>query len=310
MNRRRAITLCGAATLCGLSSCRRTAPPRTYTGFAFGTEVHFQIHGITEHEFDEVSALCTTRLTEIQSLFSLYDPDSAISRLNRDGRMANPPGEFLHLIRSALEFGEKTGGIFDITVQPLWNWRQNWKDASDEKRQTMDADSWKKTLALVDYRNVRTDGDGISYAKPGMAITLNGIVQGYATDQIASLLKNHGVRHALVNIGEYAAIGSAPGGKPWTVELAPNGETVALPAGRSLAVSAGSGHTFEQEGRLHHIFRPSDGINTRPHSTIVVTAPTATIADALSTTFTIASDAERLAILPKFPGTDFREIRA
>ncbi len=310
MNRRRAITLCGAATLCGLSSCRRTPPLRTYTGFAFGTEVHFQLHGIAEEEFNQISARCTARLTEIQALFSLYDPDSAISRLNRDGRLADPPDEFLQLIRTALDFGGNTGGIFDITVQPLWNWRQNWKDANDEKRQTMDADSWKNTLALVDYRNVKTDGDGISFAKPGMAITLNGIVQGYATDQIAALLKNHGVRNALVNIGEYAASGSASDGKPWTVVIDATGESLPLPSDRSLAVSAGSGYTFDPEGRFHHIFRPSDGMNPRPLSTIVVTAPTATIADALSTALTIASEAERRVILAKFPEATFREIRA
>ena len=43
-----------------------------------------------------------------------------------------------------------------------------------------------------------------------MAITLNGIAQGYATDQIVSLLKKSGVHNALVNIGEYAATIAAP----------------------------------------------------------------------------------------------------
>ena len=92
-----------------------------------------------------------------------------------------------------------------------------------------------------------------------------------------------------LGIGEYAALGTAQNGKPWSVELAANGETIPLPPGRALAVSAGSGHTFDPEGRFHHIFRPEDGASTRPDSTIVVTAPTATIADALSTTFTVAS---------------------
>lgn len=310
MNRRRAITLYGAATLCGLTSCRRTAPLRTFSSIAFGTEVHFQLFGITQSEFDEVSAKSSSRLREIQSLFSLYDPDSAICRLNRDGQLEDPPPEFLHLIRTALDFGEKTGGIFDLTVQALWNWREKWKAANYEERTAMQSGSWQKTLALVDFRHVKASEERVSFAKPSMAITLNGIVQGYATDQIVSLLKNHGVRKAIVNIGEYAALGSAPDGKPWTVELSATGETITLPPGRALAVSAGSGYTFDPEGRFHHIFRPADGKNPRPKSTILVTAPSATTADALSTTFTIASETERRAILGKFSKADFREIHA
>ncbi len=143
-----------------------------------------------------------------------------------------------------------------------------------------------------------------------MAVTLNGIVQGYATDQIITLLKKGGVTNALVNIGEYSALGNAPDGKSWRIELSATGKEIDLPSGRSLAVSAGSGYTFDPEGRFHHIFRPTDGMNTRPDSTIVVTAPTATIADALSTTFTVASDDERRKILVRFPNTTFQEIRA
>lgn len=307
MNRRRAITLFGAAAL---TSCRRPDPLRTYSGFAFGTEVRFQLHGISEAAFGKLSAGCTARLREIESLFSLYEPASAISRLNRDGKLEDPPPEFLRLVRTALRFGEDTNGIFDITVQPLWDWRQKWKSANLAERATMATTTWDRALALVDYRELKVTETAIVFGKKGMAITLNGIVQGYATDEIISLLKRNGVTNALVNIGEYAALGVAPDGKTWSVELSDTGESIPLPAGRALAVSAGSGHTFDPEGRLHHIFRPADGMNTRPDSTILVTAPTATEADALSTTFTVASGAERRAILGKFPEADFREIRA
>ncbi|QTN33264.1 FAD:protein FMN transferase [Akkermansiaceae bacterium] len=305
MNRRRAITLLGAASL---ASCRRRENPFTFTDIAFGTEVHFQVHGISAASFHDLSAKCALRLRVIESLFSLYDPESAISRLNRDGKLENPHPEFLKLVRTALEYGKKTGGVFDITVQPLWDWRQEWKDAGFGEREAM-RDSWEKTLALVDYRKVMADEKNITFAEPGMGITLNGIAQGYATDEIIAALKRNGVRNALVNIGEYAALGTAANGKTWKVGLSTTGETIALPHARALAVSSGSGYTFDPEGRHHHIFRPSDGANTRPDSTIVVTAPTATVADAISTTLAIATKEEREAILEIFLETDFREIR-
>lgn len=306
MNRRRAMTVLGAAAL---TSCRGHEPLRTFSFIAFGTEVHFQAHGISAARFEEVSAKCSLRLREIESLFSLYDPDSAISRLNRDGKLENPDPEFLKLLRTALDYGEKTGGIFDITVQPLWDWRQKWKEADPAERTAMEETTWKEALALVGYRQVRANENAITFGKEGMAITLNAIAQGYATDQILSLLRKHRIAAALVNIGEYAALGNAPDGKAWTVELSATGERIPLPSGRALAVSAGSGYTFDPEGRFNHIFRPATGQNPRPRSTIAVTAPTATEADALSTTFGVASGAERREILSKFPGATFREIR-
>ncbi len=307
MNRRHAITLIGAAALTG---CRRPATLQTFSTIAFGTDVHFQTHGIPKTSFADISEKCSLRLRVLESLFSLYDTESAISRLNRDGKLENPHPEFLRLVRRALDYAAETGGIFDITVQPLWDWRRKWKDADLETRNSMSETSWKSTLALVDYRNVSADTKAISFKKAGMAITLNAIAQGYATDQIISVLKRNGVANALVNIGEYAALGFAPDGATWKVELDATGENAALPPGRALAVSAGNGYTFDPEGRFHHIFRPEDGTNTRPDSTIVVTAPDATTADALSTTLAIATEEERNVILAKFPEADFREIRA
>lgn len=306
MNRRHAITILGAAVL---TSCRRRNPLLTVSDYAFGTAVHFQVHGISESSFKKISAACLSRLREMESLFSLYDPDSTLCKLNREGMLENPPEEFLHLIRTALGYGEKTGGLFDITVQPLWNWRQKWKESDLTERGIMEKTTWAESLALVDFRKVKVTANTVAFEKKGMAITLNGIVQGYATDQIAALLQKRGVPHMLINIGEYAALGNAPDGKPWEVELSATGKKITLPPGRALAVSAGSGHTFDPEGRFHHIFRPSDGTNTRHDSTTVVTAPTATLADALSTTLAIANEGERKVILAEFPEADFREIR-
>lgn len=309
MNRRHAISLLGASTLAGLNSCRRPDPLRTFNAVAFGTSVHFQTYGISEVTFNDISEKCSLRLHSIESLFSLYNPTSAISHLNRDGTLENPHPEFLKLVRLALDFGEKTNGIFDITVQPLWNWRSKWKSANLNERAELEKSSWDKTLNLVDYRKVAATKSVISFEKPDMAITLNAIAQGYATDEIISLLKRNGLQNALVNIGEYAALGVAPDGTPWEIELAANGEKISLPSDRALAVSSGSGYTFDPDGRFHHIFRPSDGANTRPKSSIIVTSSSATTADALATTFSITSSAERKAILKKFPNSDFLEIK-
>ncbi|MGI9239239.1 MAG: FAD:protein FMN transferase, partial [Verrucomicrobiales bacterium] len=297
MNRRRALQLLGLST--AFTACSREPELQTYNSVAFGTEVHFQTHSIPESLFQQVSQATTTRLAEIDSLFSLYNPDSAICQLNRDGFLETPAAEFVRLLRSAITFGQRTKGLFDITVQPLWDFRQQWKEASLPDRAQLEKAPWEQAIALVDYRRMTVADDRISFAKPGMAVTLNAIAQGHATDEVRNVLKQAGVENALVNIGEYAVLGTAPNGQPWPIQIRTESRTKipeSLETDQALAVSAGYGHTFDPEGRYHHIFRPANGANPKPQSTIIVTAPNATEADALATTLAVAEKTEREVI--------------
>ncbi len=130
--------------------------------------------------------------------------------------------------------------------------------------------------------------DRVGFARPGMAVTLNGIAQGYITDRIAELLRDAGLEHVLVDLGEARAIGRHPDGRPWRAALAD-------PAGgvfgrveledRALATSAPSGFLFGTSGRLHHLFDPLSGRPQALYASVSVLAPDATTADGLSTAF-------------------------
>ncbi len=97
------------------------------------------------------------------------DPDTLLERLtsrdqgrlNRDGTLENPPAKFLELLRIALDYGKKTNGLFDITVQPLWDFRQKWKQASLPLRANLEKQPWKKAISLVDFRNITATKDRI-----------------------------------------------------------------------------------------------------------------------------------------------------
>ena len=67
---------------------------------------------------------------------------------------------------------------------------------------------WSISAAYRPERNAST-------SPPGMAITLNGIAQGYITDRVADLLRNEGFDQAMVDLGEWRALGSHPDGRPW-----------------------------------------------------------------------------------------------
>src|SRR6202043_1061612 len=59
-------------------------------------------------------------IARYERIFSLYQADSEISRLNAAGTLAKPASELRALIEESQRFGVLSAGAFDITVQPLW----------------------------------------------------------------------------------------------------------------------------------------------------------------------------------------------
>ena len=108
-----------------------------------------------------------------------------------------------------------TGGTFDVTVQPLWDlYAGHFADPSADPAGPGQA-ALAAAIALVDWRAVEIDAGQIAYTRPGTAVTLNGVAQGYITDRIADLLRERGFDNVLVELGEIRAIGRHPDGTPW-----------------------------------------------------------------------------------------------
>jgi thiamine biosynthesis lipoprotein len=134
-----------------------------------------------------------------------------------------------------------------------------------------------------------------------MAMTLNGIAQGYIADRVTRLFEAEGLTEILVDAGELRAAGGMPGGGDWPVEL-PGGRRTGL-RDRALATSAPLGTAFDAEGRVGHILDPRSG-RPAPASgpSVTVAAPTAALADALSTALCLLGDREGEVALGAFRG--------
>ena len=125
-----------------------------------------------------------------------------------------------------------------------------------------------------------------------MAITLNGIAQGYITDRIVDILREAGIDRSLVDMGETRAMGDRPDGGPWIVGLEDP-----IHSGRvaqrieienqAVATSGGYGTQFDAAGHFNHLFDPATGGTSWRYLSVSVVAPTATVADALSTAFSL-----------------------
>lgn len=295
LTRRRFIAISAvAAALPSAVSARPAA--RRWVGQALGARASI----ILDHpEAEAIRARCLVEIDRLENILSLYRRDSALSRLNREGRLDAPPFELLECLSMAGAVNRGSGGLFDVTVQPLW---ALWAEAGSAGRRPTSAER-RSALAFVGWNRVRMSED-IILLEPGMAITLNGIGQGYVADRIAALLEAEGLTEVLIDTGEFRAIGGGPDGAPWPVRIADGGTKVAL-SQRALATSSPLGTCFDVAGLDGHILDPSTGAPvSRSWKSVTISASSAALADALSTAACLTtSDLAMKLLLAEFPET-------
>ncbi|WP_116598460.1 FAD:protein FMN transferase [Primorskyibacter marinus] len=255
MKRRRFLTL-SAAFACAPG----LAQASTWRGHALGAEVSVTLHGPSALTGPALAEIPVS-LEKIEALFSLYRPSSALSLLNARGWLHMKPA-FQELVRYCDDAHRLSNTLFDPTIQPLWQADAQGLDLGPAR-------------ALVGWDRVTMTGNRLRLA-PGQMLTFNGIAQGFATDMIRAGLAKRGANQALINIGEFAALGG-----PWRLAVSDpahgpvvtrtlDGTAIATSSPGAMQLASGS-----------HILSP-DG---RPAlwSTISIEDHSATRADALST---------------------------
>lgn len=286
INRRRFIGITAAAAGLPLlpfaSASAATTGLTGWQGTALGARSEILLN---LHEQDQAKDIFTKLRQEtdrLEQIFSLYQGHSAISRLNRDGYLDNPPPELVLVLQEAHRVSQLTGGMFDVTVQPLWQLHEEFGHHGPFQASKYLAD----VLALVDFRAIQLNADRIAFTKRGMAITLNGIAQGFITDRITALLRREGLDNCLVQMGEIRALGHHISGRPWQIGIDGTDNKLAL-ENRAMATSHAG-----QSGHKQHIFRPTgNGASQAPvWRQMTVLADSAMRADAFSTAFMLMED--------------------
>ncbi len=281
LTRRRFLAISAAA------ACRPGAGrAATWQGRGLGAALSVRLEGLDPALTPRVFSRIEAEVGRIEAIASLHR-DSALTRLNRDGRLAWPEADLRALLDLAGQVHAATGGAFDPTVQPLWLAVAQGGDVQAAR-------------ARIGWDRVRIAPDGIRLGR-GQALTLNGIAQGWAADRIAAILRAEGLGNLLIDMGEIAAVGRRADGAVWRAAIADDrGRLIAQVglADRALATSSPRG-TLIGAG-LPHILGP-DGQPTL-WSTVAVSAPEAAVADALSTAFCLMDRAAIDRALAGFAG--------
>lgn len=302
-----------AAPLAALASRRVTAskPIVEWRGTALGALASMTLVAPDRAAAQALVERCVGEIDRLESVFSLYRADSALSRLNAAGELRDPPPELLELLSQAVGIAQESGGAFDPTVQPLYRLYADHYARFGARAREPAAAEVSRALRKVGFADIELRSDAIRLRRPGSAVTLNGIAQGYITDRVADLLRAGGLGDILIDLGEARAHGHRADGTRWQAAVADPRDARRTLFGLSLgddagllpalATSAGSGSVFGDDPRVNHLFDPATGRSANRYLSVSVAAPRAALADGLSTALSVAPPLRAAALLAAYP---------
>jgi thiamine biosynthesis lipoprotein len=260
--------------------------------------------GLTERALDLID--------QLEQQMTIYRDDSEVSRINATahlGPVAVEPGLF-GLLEQAVAIGQATGGAYDVTAGALslaWGFVRGPRRVPDDETLT-------DAQARTGYQHLQLDPERrtVHFDRPGIVINLGSIGKGYAIDRAVDVLRDHWwPTPGLVHGGRSSvyALGSPPGrfGGRWEIALR-NPFDPEVPLGvvhlrnRGMGTSGIAFQRFEAGGRVYgHILDPRTGVPAEGPASVTVLAPTAALADALSTAFYLLGTEVAAAYVAEHP---------
>lgn len=283
----------------------KESEPRYFhnTGGVFGTYYNIRYEATNNLE-DSIKAA----LTAFDNSLSMFNPHSVLSAVNAN-RDTLTDAFFESMWDEAKKVHALSNGAFDITVAPLvnyWGFGTKERNSSTTGRQAtidslLDVTGFEK-VQLVNHHVVKSD--------PRIQLDAGAVAKGQACDVIADLLRNHGCKNYLVDIGgEVVAKGVNDKGNAWRIGVSKpniNNEGAQTELQELLEVHnicmATSGnyrnYYFANGERRSHTIDPRTGFPVQ-HSLLSATivASSCMRADALATSCMVLGEKEALELI-------------
>lgn len=245
------------------------SPPRSsalqsfrYPFKAMGCPCEIRFFARDRAEADRMAGLAIADIERLEQKYSTWRSDSLLSAINRtalEGGRVTVDEETAGLLNYAETCYRESDGLFDVTCGIL---RRAWQFDRDA---LPDPEQIAELLGRVGWHRLRWQAPDLEFA-PGMQLDFDGIVKEYAVDRVATLCRNAGMHHGIVNLGgDVRIIGPRPDGGLWRIGIqhprrkAAVIESVSLNAG-SVASSGDYERCIIVDGvRYGHLLNPRTG---------------------------------------------------
>ncbi|MBR0122393.1 MAG: FAD:protein FMN transferase [Bacteroidales bacterium] len=258
-------------------------------------------------------------LSDFDMSMSVYNPKSLVSRINSGDTTAVADKYLLDNLRLSDYMYHETGGAFDVSGAPLfdfWGFGSGNSDFMTKVANPQEQDEEvRKLLDVIGFDKVSYDTvtGRVGFAQPGMRLNFNAIAQGYSVGVVCRFLDSKCIDNYLVEIGgEVYAKGKNASGRMWRVgieqpadssESTRNFNEVIEITDKSVVTSGNYRKYYILDGkRYSHTIDPRTGYpadNGVLSATVIHDDPA--YADAWATTFMVVGLDEAKKILSRHP---------
>jgi thiamine biosynthesis lipoprotein len=272
--------------------------------FVFGTRVEVLVYGAPPDTARSAAAAVLREFDRLHRTYHAWQP-SELTVLNdalAAGKPAEVSNELANLIRNAQQISAQSNDLFDPGIGRLIGL---WGFQNDEfKAQLPDVaqlQAWRDAHPSI--ADLRVDGNRVVSRNKMVALDFGGYLKGVALDRGAAILKSHGVKNALINIGGNIIVLGSKGGKPWRVAIQHPRSTAPLATldlrdGEAIGTSGDYQRYFELNGKRYcHLLDPRTAAPVQGTEAVTILIPSGPEAgmrsDALSKPLFVAGTAWR-----------------
>ena len=296
------------------SGALRAEPSARRREQLMGTTIGVAVYDMPRDDARRAVEAAMTRVAELSRKLNVFNPQSDVSRVNREAHRApvTVDDDLHRLIRLSNSVAELSGGAFDATVGPLTSlWRKHRR-----QKKLPPAEEIERARKLVGYRKVKMDaGRELAFTTAGMSFDFGGIAKGFAAEEAGAVLRKHGVTSAIIDCGgDLKVIGRRPGGAPFRVgvtEPRPNAGPLrfVVQVENTSIVTSGNYEQFTViDGRRYsHIIDPRSGRSIAALPSVTVIGPDSGLCDALATAVSVLGEKEGLELIERVNATLARQ---
>jgi thiamine biosynthesis lipoprotein len=251
--------------LWALAAC--SPPPLVQQqAYVFGTLVEVSVEGAPEAQAREATAAVLARFDQLHRQLHAWQP-SELSRLNAAlarGERATVSPELAAMLRDAQALAAQSDELFNPAIGglvALWGFHADTPQARVPDAAAI-ADRVRRQPRMAD---LVIEAATVSSRNPAVQLDLGGYAKGRALDDAVAILKAHGIRNALVNIGGNVIALGRHGDRPWRVGIQHPRQAGTLAAldlhdGEAIGTSGDYQRYFEAAGRRYcHLIDPRNG---------------------------------------------------
>jgi thiamine biosynthesis lipoprotein len=250
----------------GLLGCGSGGKDYQRKAYAFGTLVEITVTGVPDEQAKDAVDRVFREFDRLHAEWHPWQPgpmediNAALAR----GETVPITTELSKALSLARKYADRSDNFFNPAIGNLvrlWGFH-----AEDFAEQLPDPAAIKAQVAAAPtMRDLKIGKDTLSSSNPQVRIDLGGFAKGYALDVAEGILRQHGIRYALINIGGNILAMGKHGDRPWVVGVQnPRGKGIIaryeLGDGEAIGTSGDYQRYFFLDGkRYFHIIDPFTG---------------------------------------------------